>query len=174
MTETFKKAFKLVIGHEGGYVNDPSDPGGETKYGIAKRSYPDVDIKNLTLEQAEEIYYRDFWKFKKLDLDRVAEFSPEAAIELFDTGVNMGIVRAAKFLQEALNLMNRNEKLFDDLKVDGWCGNVTFNALNKLKSYDKKPLLKVLNGLQFCHYKEIVEKNPKLERFFVGWMKRVD
>ena len=56
-----------VIKHEGGYVNDPSDPGGETKYGISKKAYPKVDIKNLTLDDAIEIYKDDYWLPAKVD-----------------------------------------------------------------------------------------------------------
>ena len=59
--ELFDKAMNFVGLMEGGYVNDPIDKGGETKYGISKRSYPNLDIKNLTKEQAREIYYKDFW-----------------------------------------------------------------------------------------------------------------
>ena len=59
---TFDEAFEILIGHEGGYVNDKRDPGGETKYGIAKRSYPNVDVRNLTRAQAVDIYRRDFWQ----------------------------------------------------------------------------------------------------------------
>lgn len=173
MTELFKKAFKDIIGTEGGYVNDPTDPGGETKYGIAKRFYPNEDIKNLTLERAEELYYRDYWKNKKLDLDTVAEFDEKLALELFDTAVNQGVPSAAKYLQEALNLLNRNEKLFSDMKVDGWAGKKTFAALHKLRSYDKPALLKIVNGLQFMRYYNIVKRNPTQEKYFSGWMKRV-
>ena len=57
----FNQAFKTLIGHEGGYVDDPEDPGGETNFGISKRSYPQEDIPNMTLERATEIYQRDFW-----------------------------------------------------------------------------------------------------------------
>lgn len=162
----FDKAFDEVIGIEGGYVNDPTDRGGETKYGISKRSYPKVDIKNLTLCQAKEIYRKDFWD--ACGLDRISEY--KIAHEIFDTGVNMGIGVAKRILQRALNLMNRNEKDFPDLIVDGIVGNKTILAYNKV---DKKILLKVLNGLQFMRYVEIVEKSPAQERFFNGWMQRV-
>ena len=57
----FDVAFEKLIGHEGGYVNDARDPGGETKYGISKRAYPDEDIAGLTLERAKQIYRRDCW-----------------------------------------------------------------------------------------------------------------
>ncbi len=61
MTEKFNKAVRIILAHEGGYVNHPADPGGETNMGISKRSYPDLDIKNLTVAMAKEIYFRDFW-----------------------------------------------------------------------------------------------------------------
>jgi len=57
----FDKAFEILIGHEGGYVNDVNDRGGETRYGISKRAYPHIDIANLTLAQAKEIYRTDYW-----------------------------------------------------------------------------------------------------------------
>ena len=164
----FDKAFEDIIGIEGGYVNNPNDKGGETKYGISKRSYPNVDIKNLTLDGAKEIYYKDFWNTKRLELSLIDD--EPIALELFDTSVNMGIVVSAKFLQEALNLMNRNQADWNDLLVDGFCGVETFKAYKKAR---KDILLKVLNGLQFCKYKAICEKNPNQEVFFNGWMKRV-
>src|SRR6185312_16903801 len=57
----FLPAFKIVVGIEGGYSNDPRDPGGETKFGISKNAYPNLDIASLTLEQAQQIYLRDYW-----------------------------------------------------------------------------------------------------------------
>lgn len=163
MTINFKKAFKDLIGIEGGYVNDPDDRGGETKYGISKRSYPHLDIKNLTLEQAQEIYYRDFW-FPALEKEY-----PIAA-EVFDTAVNMGKETAIKILQEALNLMNRNQHSYSDVIVDGALGPRT---LSSYRNADKNTLLKVLNGLQFMRYVEICRRNPSQEKYFNGWMKRV-
>lgn len=59
--DSFDKAFEIVIGFEGGYSNDSNDPGGETKHGISKRYNPDVDIKNLTLEGAKQIYLERYW-----------------------------------------------------------------------------------------------------------------
>lgn len=165
---SFDMAFKEVLGFEGGYIDDKNDNGGETKYGISKRSYPDVNIESLTIEQAKHIYYRDFWNTKQMELSSIDD--EKIAIELFDTAVNMGVGVASKFLQEALNLMNRNQKDWNDLVIDGFCGVETFKAYKKAR---KDILLKVLNGLQFCKYKSIVESNPSQEVFFNGWMKRV-
>lgn len=93
----FEKALALILQHEGGYVNDPRDPGGETKYGISKRAYPSEDIAGLTVERAGAIYKRDYWeKLKCPDM-------PEpVAIVAFDIAVNQGPAAAIKILQEAV------------------------------------------------------------------------
>ena len=59
--KSFDEIIDIVLEHEGGYVNDPDDPGGETNFGIAKRSHPDVDIANLTKAGAKEIYKAEYW-----------------------------------------------------------------------------------------------------------------
>ena len=93
----FNRAFERVVGHEGGYVNDPRDNGGETKYGISKRAHPHVDIKNLTLDQAKAIYHQNYW------LRVGAEMFPAGiAYALFDAAVNAGPSRAIKWMQRAV------------------------------------------------------------------------
>lgn len=89
----FEKALKFVLKWEGGYSNDKNDPGGETKYGISKRSYPELDISKLTLKQAEEIYYQNYWL--KCGCN---ELPYPFDILVFDTAVNMGKRRALEFL----------------------------------------------------------------------------
>jgi lysozyme family protein len=86
---SFDAAFAFVVGEEGGYVNNPADPGGETKYGISHKSYPKLDIANLTLDQAKKIYKRDYWD--PLNLDQRQD---GAALCLFDCAVNMGLAAA--------------------------------------------------------------------------------
>lgn len=164
--QNFDKAFSLTVGIEGVYSNDEHDKGRETKYGISKRSYPHLDIKNLTLSDAKQIYYDDFWNTKEMDLDL---FSLSVAIELFDTGVNTGMSKVRKMLQTALNLLNRVETRYPDLIVDGIIGSTTMKALSLT---DEKELLKVLNGLQFMWYFEIVDHDHIQEKFFAGWIKR--
>lgn len=94
MRHNFDEAFKIVIGHEGGYANDPKDPGGETKYGIAKKFHPGLDIKNLTLDEAKEIYRSEYWEPAGCN----GLPYPEDLI-VFDTAVNMGVSKA-RFLQK--------------------------------------------------------------------------
>jgi len=93
----FDTAFNRLMGHEGGYVNNPADPGGETKWGIAKRSYPTVDIANLTKEGAKEIYLRDFWQ-------PLGDAPDAIKFQVFDFAVNSGIQTAIRKLQAAIEV----------------------------------------------------------------------
>lgn len=167
MTKEFEIAFKEVLEIEGGVSNHVSDKGGLTKYGISQRSFPNEDIRNLTKERAKFLYYTFFWKTKYLNMDKL---DIKISTELFDTAVNMGVRLAPIFLQQALNLMNRNQKDFPDLLVDGYAGEKT---LVYYKKVNQSILLKVLNGLQFSRYVDICKKDPTQEVFFNGWMKRV-
>ena len=113
----FDRALDIVLRHEGGYVNDPRDPGGETNWGISKRAYPDLDIRNLTREQASDIYWRDYWnKLRPNDLPE------ELAIALFDAAVNQGVSKAIRLLQRALGVAQ-----------DGVVGGNTLAAVNRTR-----------------------------------------
>lgn len=120
MPDVFDKAMEATFLHEGGYANDPNDRGGATKYGISQRSYPDLDIPNLAMEEAREIYRRDFW-------DRVRcseiEYAPLAA-KVFDAAVNMGPGAAVLCVQRAVNRMGA------ELVEDGAIGPKTIQAVN--------------------------------------------
>jgi lysozyme family protein len=159
----FRPAVEKVLKYEGGYVNNRNDYGGETNFGISKRQYPNLDIKALDLETAIGIYYRDYWcKFLGDEIN-----SQAVAEELMDTAVNMGWNRAGAFLQEALNLLTGSELL-----VDGLVGPKTIDAMNGYKC--SAALVKVLNGLQFERYRDIVEKNPTQREFLRSWLARVE
>ena len=96
---TFDQIFDRLIKNEGGYVNDPTDAGGETNWGISKRSYPNVDIKALTRDGAKKIYFDDFWT--PLQGDRLFD---GLAYQLFDAAVNIGISMAIRLFQRALGV----------------------------------------------------------------------
>lgn len=114
----FDDCFAALIGHEGGYVNHPQDPGGETKFGISKRRYPDVDIAALTLDQARQIYFRDYWA--RLH----TECLPEGLrFQVFDAAVHSGAGNAVRWLQAAC-----------DCAPDGHIGPVTQAALKAMPS----------------------------------------
>lgn len=96
---TFDTAFDRLLGHEGGYVNDPNDPGGETNWGISKRSYPTLDIRNLTRDQAKDVYRRDFWE--RVHGDALPD---GVAFQLFDYAVNSGVETAVRHLQRSVGV----------------------------------------------------------------------
>lgn len=112
----FDIAFDRLIGHEGGYVNHPSDPGGETHWGISKRSYPNLDIRNLSRTQAKEIYRRDYWERANAD-----SYDPAIGFQVFDAAVNSGIGNAVRFLQRAVGVAD-----------DGYVGPITIAAVRLL------------------------------------------
>lgn len=93
----FEDAFKTVVGEEGGYVNNPADPGGETKFGISKRAYPTEDIANLTLDRAKLLFRRDYWDALNLDGRPYG-----AALCIFDCAVNQGIGIARRLLADSI------------------------------------------------------------------------
>ena len=92
----FEQAIAFVLQHEGGYVNHPDDPGGETKYGIAKRSHPSLDIKKLTVDGAKGIYLAEYWI-----PSGAGKLENDLALVHFDTAVNCGIARAQNILAES-------------------------------------------------------------------------
>lgn len=118
----FEHAVKILLNHEGCYVNDPDDSGGETKYGICKKYHRDIDIKNLTIEQASEIYKNEYW-----NLLRCADIeNQKIADKLFDISVLIGIKNAVKFLQLAI------KKCYDVcIVIDGKIGGITLGYLNR-------------------------------------------
>ena len=155
MKKTFSEIIEVVLEHEGGYVNDPDDAGGETKYGIAKRWYPRVDIKNLTKEQAKTIYHTDYWRRGKCD-----SVPPQLRHIYFDMCVNFGRKGAVKVLQRATNSKLRNK-----IDVDGGIGPATLKAIQNL-SIDRVRAYRVLR------FANIVNKKPEQERFWFGWYRR--
>lgn len=96
----FQKGMDFVLIWEGGYVNDPNDPGGETKFGISKRAHPELDIKNLTRQDAEEVYWKDYWG--KAGCHGIDD--GRLQIALFDTAVNLGTSRARSMLKRTCEL----------------------------------------------------------------------
>lgn len=185
----FDKAFFKTMGHEGGYVNDKDDAGGETFMGISRKYNPtwagwDVidDHKSCSdfpkcIEDNDELdeLVMDFYEATYWDVNRLDEVESQAiASEMFDTGVNMGVTRAAKFLQEALNYLNRDEKTYPDLVVDGKIGPASLDALNYiLNAGDEEVLLTIMNVLQGQHYLDYMKKSPTQEKYARGWFKRV-
>lgn len=145
----FKKAVEFVLKHEGGYVNDPHDHGGETKFGISKRAYPNLDIKNLTRDKAIEIYKRDYW-------DMLPGALPTAIhCVLFDCAVNAGHGRAIRLLQAAIKV-----------NPDGQWGKLSQSALTKL---NQNEVLLRFSTERIMFYSAL----STFSRFGKGWVNRV-
>lgn len=166
-----------LIKREGGYVNNPNDRGGETCWGItvavARANGYTGPMRSMPQEFARRVYLDQYYTGPRFD--RVAALSLVIAEELTDTGVNMGPPVAATFLQRLLNVLNRQQKLYPDLKVDGYLGNVSFAALGAyLKARGKDGemvLLQALNHLQGARYVELCEKREANEEFIFGWIR---
>lgn len=165
-----------VIRREGGYSNHPADRGGPTNWGITEqvaRAYGFLaDMKTLPRSAAVNIYKTRYWTGP--NFDQVAALCPAIGDELFDTGINMGVAAAGRFLQRALNVLNRGATDYPDVPVDGNVGPMTLAAL---KGYMTKRgvaggevLRKALDGLQCGRYVEIAEDSPSQETFVYGWI----
>ena len=146
----FDKAFDILIGHEGGYVNHPRDPGGETHWGVTKRSYPKENIRKMTKARAKVIYKRDFWDPCSCDHLPVLVRYP-----VLDAAVNSGPSQAIRWLQAAAGVA-----------VDGKLGPITMGAVLEA---DGGVLLARMMGerLQFMSDLSI------WDTFSEGWAKRV-
>lgn len=158
----FYKSFERVIGHEGGYTDDPGDRGnwtsgkiGEgvlkgTKFGISAMSYPHLDIKNLTLDEAQTIYFNDFWVKNAIDqLPKAMQY------QMFDASINHGFRNAAKMLQRAI-----------DVADDGIIGKNTMKAIGE---YDQLNLVLLFNNERLKFYTDI----RTWSQYGKGWARRV-
>lgn len=186
----FNAAYSRTLAHEGGYVKDPIDRGGETYKGISRRfnpgwegwvridrarrrrGFPRLLESDATLQASVATFYKQhYWdKFQ-------GDVLPNQAIanELFDTAVNLGVTRAVDFLQRGLNVLNRNGVLYDDLVTDGVFGAKSLAALRAYLKKDKPGyLLKVLNILQGMHYVDTMTRSPLQEKYARGWLNRVE
>lgn len=146
----FEKYVNVILKNEGGYVNDPKDPGGETKYGISKRAYPHEDIKNLTIQRAKDIYYHDYYMRVNAD----CFIDPLLALSLFDFAVNAGVGRAIKMLQTLAKV-----------DPDGKIESLTINAANNTKC---------IGELYQTYRRSYYKARPNFKRYGKGWLNRVN
>lgn len=147
---TFDECFERLLGHEGGFVDHPADPGGATKFGISKRSYPDEDIAGMTLERAKLIYLRDYWSPAGCDA------VPDALrFDLFDMAVNAGVGTAVRCLQRAVGA-----------KADGALGPQTLAAVAAMP---ETRIRARFNGSRLAALTEL----PTWPAFSRGWSRRI-
>ncbi len=168
----FEKYQKEVFDHEGGFVNDPDDPGGATNKGITLSTFkafakkdlgiePTLDnLKKLTNEQASVIYKNNYWnKVKGDDIN-----NGSIAYAIYDFNVNAGN-NAITVLQKTLNELGAN------LTVDGKIGSMTIQTINSTGSFS---LFHTYQANRKKYYEKIIKKNSKLKKYKKGWFKRVD
>ena len=146
----FDQCFDKLIASEGWYVNHAADPGGETNFGISKRAYPQVDIKNLTRDAARQIYKRDYWDRAQCD-----KLPPTLAYLLFDCAVNSGIGQSIRFLQRALGVAD-----------DGVLGPMSIAAIQRM---DSESLCARFLGQRL----DFMTRLSTFETFGKGWSRRV-
>ena len=147
--DAFDRAIERVLSHEGGYVHDPRDPGGETQWGISKRSYPHVDIKALTREAAKEIYRRDFWA------PVAAGVHDSVRYQLLDAAVNHGMGNAVRMLQRAVGVAD-----------DGHWGPLSAAAYERTGEADALKLF-------LAERLEFFTRLSTFDAFGRGWSRRV-
>ena len=138
-----------------GYTNDPVDPGGETKFGIAKNANLNVDVTRLTWDQAINIYYDKYWLAGSCD-----KLPSRVAALHFDACVNNGISRANKMLQAAIGVTQ-----------DGDIGPITIQQVSKMNDI---VLCEKLCDARLSFYKNIVSNNPSQVKYINGWTRRVE
>ena len=152
--DIFNKCMEVVFKHEGGYVNDPDDYGQETNFGVAKRFFPNEDIKNLTKERAKEIYLYYYW----LPMNLEGICNELSVLHIFDFGINAGKRRSIRTAQRLC-----------DVKADGIVGAITIKAINNYKGHFAK---------DFAHarrvYYEYIATKRNNQKFLRGWLNRVD
>lgn len=146
-------AFEHILEVEGGYGNDPDDPGGETKYGISKRAYPGLDIGRLTKPQAYEIYDRDYWAAANCDM-----LPYKLGFALFDAVVNHGRRRGTKLLQAALGV-----------KADGVIGPITSGTA---MGSDAREVVVDFLARRGMFYAGLAKRKGQ-SKFLRGWLRRL-
>jgi len=165
--DNFPRVIKEILKTEGGakFTNRPTDKGGPTKFGISQKAYPHMsesEIRNLTQEQAEHLYFQDYWK--KSNIDKVFDF--DNAHMIMDTVVNQGNGGGGILIQKALNDLGAG------LKVDGGIGTATINAIN---TRNPKAFRDTLYLFRKARYEELAKADPKYGTpNLKGWLARID
>jgi lysozyme family protein len=153
--DIFNKCIEVILDNEGGYVNHPDDPGGETNMGITKSNYPNEDIKNLTRDKAIHYYFRDYWTPMNLELLS----DPLLILHVFDHGVNAGPKTAIKLLQRLVGAKDDGD-LGPKTKasVETYPGDVVEEYIKRRKLF----------------YVTLVQNKPSLRVFIKGWLARIE
>lgn len=153
----FQLAIDKTLAHEGGstFTNDSTDRGGATKYGISQRAYPDLDIHNLTEQQAKDIYQRDYWnrmRGDEIDSQPVAE-------NIFDACVNMGVGGGSRLAQLSLGIE----------PADGIIGSQSLKVIN---AADEELFLAKFALAKMQRYADLCTADSSQKKYLLGWLNR--
>ncbi len=171
-----EKLIDDVIDREDGYTNHPADRGGATRWGIseavARAHGYRGEMRAFPREEAVAMYRRIYWV--RPGFDRIGDLAPNIAVELFDTGVNMGPGVAVSFLHRALNALNRGASDYADIIPGVRVDDATVAALTiflvKRVPHGERILMKALEALQGERYLDLAERRPANEAFLYGWL----
>ena len=172
----------VIDRYEGGYVNDPNDKGGETKYGITKAMYPNIDIKNLTKDVAIDLYIRHYWSKFLDDVYRFLGF--DVSCRAFAFVINRNPKNGVKAMQNALNTMLEREIRLvgkEPLVVDGLWGKQSSTYLDYVTTELDEEGLFGNEALEYAFYLEMIKqyydlcvRNPRAyNQYLKSWIRRV-
>lgn len=175
--DNFWKAFKKLHNIEGGFVDDPDDAGGATRFGVTEAVARDWGYEGPMSEfpkkLAVSIYRHDYWDVA--DLDQVAEQDWKLAYEIFEAGVNCGVGSVGEWVQRCINILNKEGKLYENITVDGVIGPNTIHKIKILSQVRNgiPTLTTLVNVFQGMRYVSLCENNEAQEKFIYGWAKRI-
>ena len=158
----FDSAINNLLKREGGYVLDPVDPGGETKFGISKRSYPYVDIKKLTKEQATLIYFQDFWIKNELNKIENNDVATKCLDIIANVGPSQGFLIISRALRACGLKILETQKMTSELLL----------AINSFKDQSANILISAMRSELAGYYRLLARLRPPLNKFINGWLKR--
>ena len=165
MGANFQLVIPLLLKAEGGHVDNPKDYGGETKFGISKKQYPNVDIENLTLEEACDILERDYWNRYRLIEIREQIVANQSFLLL----INMNPLNAGKIVQKAINDC---KIIRPAIQEDGIIGSNTLSTINSFTPYETISLSANLRNEACRYYLQRVDDDPTQIANFRSWIRR--
>lgn len=173
--EAFEYAFRKIVQSEGNYINESTLPEQETKYGIslqtAKLFGHKGKMAHFTVGMAKDIYKKGFWDANKIN--NIYPISAHIAMEMFEVGVNLGVMKPALWLQRLCNSLNTIKggkyKYGSDLVLDGIISKTTIQRLTEIDSKGHKVIYNGINAMQMSHYITSSYIKPTARQFFVSW-----
>ena len=158
----FEPAIRNLLKREGGYVFDPVDPGGETNFGISKRSYPNINIKDLTQEQARAIYFRDFWITNELNKIENDEIATKILDIIVNVGSSQGFLIVSRAVRACGVKIEESAQMTPKLLL----------VINSFQGEKAANLIAAMRSELAGYYRLLARIKPPMTKFINGWLKR--